>query len=196
MEPQIFLSNRLADLEAGAYQTPQQPSTPPASASYSPPFWDVTYASNLTLTSGAGSDWDPLFDDTATATNRVRFRIATAGGELDHPYVGGNAGRRFKIAWESDTPQTITASLSGSRQDDGAGGYIQVKFNGTLYEYFLDSPGGGTAHYYLTLNCAKRNQLVICSQYQPFTTVFSAMLFDGNTARWVNPSDEHGFVRF
>lgn len=138
--------------------------------------WYATYAQSITLTAGISDDWDPRFDST-TATNRVSFFAPGPGGSLNYSWIGDTGYHRFKMTFDNDQPRVVPATLSGSRQDDAASGYIQIKLNGTLYEYLLDSPGGGVAHHNLSLTLKEgRNEIVICKQYTPYAVVFQADL--------------------
>ena len=180
---------------ATATKSRPQPVTPAQTAKQTP-FWEATIAASLTLTEGISDDWDPRFDDTTVATNRVKFCVGTYAGELNYQYIGPTAFRRFKLAWNADVSETITARLSGTRQDDGAGGYIQIKFNGVLNEYSLDSPGAGTTEYILSMTTKPGpNQLVICSQYRPFSTIFEAKLFGDGQASFTDPRGLNAYVR-
>lgn len=152
----------------------------------------MTIAESLTLTAGISDDWDPRFDDMSVVTNRVKYRKATAGGEFQYNHIGTSTGKRFKIAWDSDAPSTVIAHLSGYPAFTGTGGYIQVKLNGEMYEYDFSSP----TDYFLSLEVKEgRNQLVISCEYGPWFPMFEAMLFDGVTSRFVDPSTEHGYVK-
>lgn len=190
----------IADLSAKLAQqrpnTPVPSDTPAVQPAAAVPFWDCTQATGLTLTAGISDDWSVRFDDRSVAANRVRFRVPTVAGELSHIFIGGTIYRRFQICWEADNPETYTARLSGSRQDDGAAGTIQIKFNRDLYEYTLDGPGGGTAEYYLSLTGIKgRNSLIVCTQRNPYHTLLEGKFWDGSTSRWVDPSTLSDFVR-
>lgn len=155
------------------------------------PYWEVTLATSLTLTQGISDDWDPRFDDLSVATNRRKSRKATAAGEFQYIHIGSPTGKRFKICWDSDTAQSIFAYLTGMPAGT-TGGFVQLKLNGQLYEYDITTG----LDYYITMEgIAGRNQLVVSVQYGPFFPIFEAVLFDGKTARWVEPSEEQGFVK-
>lgn len=156
------------------------------------PFWEYTQTSSaITLTQGIGDDWEPRFDDLSVCTTRRKSRKVTSAGELQHIHIGSPIGKRFRIAWDSDTAQTIQGYLSGMPAGT-TGGYIQLKFNGQLYEYDLTAG----ADYYITLEgIVGRNCLVVSVQYGPFYPIFEAVLFDGKTSRWVDPTELSGYVK-
>lgn len=150
--------------------------------------WQATYAQSITLAESISDDWDPRFDS-PVATNRVSFQVPGPGGSLNYSWIGATGYHRFKMTFDSDAPRVVPATLSGSRQDDAAGGYIQIKLNGTLYEYLLDSPGGGVAHHNLSLSLKEgRNEIVICKQYTPYAVVFQANLIGSTTGTPVDTS--------
>lgn len=164
----------------------------PVAAGCIVPYYEVTLATSLTLTQGIGDDWDPRFDDLAVATNRVKFAKPTVGGELQHIHIGSNTGKRFKVCWDSPTAMTVNGHISGYPAFTSTGGYIQVKLNGQIYEYDLTS----STEYFVSVETnAGRNQLVISSQFGPFFPTFEWQLFGVGGATWVDPSEEHGFVR-
>lgn len=146
------------------------------------PFWVAMRCESLTLTPAAGpplDDWDIKFDDLATATNIVRFDVPTLSGNLNYPYIGGSsAQRRFELVWDAAAVRNITVRLSGSRQDDGTPGVIQVKMNGVITEYTLDGAGAPTEHIFDLRQKAGRNRLVLCTDYYPFATLLEARLID------------------
>lgn len=153
------------------------------------PFWDVTFCEGLTLTSGISDDWAKRFENPSAGTNRVRFKHATAGGELHYWNIGATTGKLFTITWESDNPQRINALLSGSSSLDPSAGVIQFNLNGKITEYTLNV----TEHYFTFDTRAGRNYLHLVSGYVPFGTIFRAELFDGKSARWVDPTEQQGY---
>lgn len=157
------------------------------------PFWDCCMAASLTLAQGISDDWDPRFDNDNVATTRAYWQHKTSAGELEDNYRGPDKGRRFRISWWSDYPGTITAYLAGtSTNDTSASGYVQVKMNGTITEYLLDS--AGTSSQILTLkSIAGPNHLVICTQYAPNSTIFKGVLFNGKTSRWMDVRDTNSY---
>lgn len=155
--------------------------------------WYATYAQGITLTESISDDWDPRFDS-SVATNRVSFYHPGPGGSLNYSWIGDTGYHRFKMTFDSSAARTVLATLSGSRQDDAAGGYIQIKLNGQLYEYLLDSPGGVTPHHNLTLSLKEgRNEIVICKQYYPHAVVFQADLMGDTVGTPVNTAVMPGF---
>lgn len=192
LSPDNGLDSRVASLESIVNRTQQEPD------SWKPqqfvvPFWDATYAVGLTLTTGAGIDWDNLFENTS-ATNQCSFNVVTSGGELESGIYWDSLQRRFRISWDSDSGGAVKAYLAGCRQDDGGTGTIQLKLNGAITEYAFNS--AGTTYYEITLDTMPgRNQLVLCSTPIPFTTQFVGRLFDGRTSRWVDPRDAHQYIR-
>lgn len=196
MGPQIYTESRLADLEASANQTQQESTPTVSSASAAIPFYETTICDEITLTAGAGSDWDPLFDS-SDATNRIKFKTISAGGELNQAWLGPECFRRYKAAWSCDQPQTVQVSLSGSTYDDTSiSGYVQIKFNGVLYEYQIFGDSGlGYTRYVLSLETARENQIVISTQYAPNSTIFLGQLWDGEVSHWKDPTGLNGYVR-
>lgn len=181
------LTSKLSRISVPAEVDTEEPA---AVATTNVPYWEVTLATSLTLTQGISDDWDPRFDDLSVATNRRKSRKVTAAGEFQYIHIGASTGKRFKICWESDTAQTILGHITGMPTGT-TGGYIQVKLNGQLYEYDVTA----SQEYWVTMEGIEgRNQLVVSVQYGPFYPIFEAVLFDGKTSRWVEPSDEQGFV--
>lgn len=159
------------------------------------PFWEATECTGLTLTAGISDDWEVRFD-TPTATNKIKYQIATSSGELNDLLFGTAQQRRYKIAWDQDSAYSITVRLAGTSALPGeAAGTVQLKLNGQLYEYSLDP--AGTAEYVLTLEGkVGRNQLAISTGYHPFCIFFAGRLWDDTTGgTWVDPRGEQGYVK-
>lgn len=163
-------------------------------------YWTAMRCESLTLTAGAGpppTDWDPLFDDLATATNVVRFDVPTLSGNLNYAYIGGStAQRRFSITFDCKAIRTQRVRLSGSRADDGTAGVVQIKVNEVVTEYTLDGSGSPNEHIIEMPLKAGRNRIVLSTNYFPFCTLLEARLIDfarGDT--FVQPTDFSDFKR-
>lgn len=186
---------RLLALEATANETQQVEQTQESAAERGIPCWDCTFCKGLTLTAGISDNWSVRFDNPNAGTERVRFRVATAGGELNFANIGASTCKKFSISWESDAPQKITCMLSGSAASDVAGGYIQLNLNGQINEYYLDAPGGGASEYVIAMETMPgRNKLDIVSQYTPYATIFRALLFSGTSSRWLPQDEQQGYL--
>lgn len=158
--------------------------------------WYCTYATGLTLTSGISDDWSVRFDDTAVATNRLSFFHPAPGGSLNHLWEGGECQQRFKLTWDSPQAETVLATFSGGRQDDASDGYMQIKLNGELYEYFFDAAvNGGIGHYDLSIETkAGRNEIIISKGLYPPSVIFHATLFGGEGAATVDVTKLPGYT--
>lgn len=191
LNPNVGLDDRIATLESLVYRTQQQsPEFKPQVQTV--PFWDVLIAKGLTLTTGAGVDWDNLFDNTA-ATNQCGFNYVTSGGEIATTIYWDQLQRRYRIAWDSDSGGAVKAYLMGCASYEVGTGTVQVKLNGAITEYAFNP--AGTTYYEITLDTMPgRNQLVICSTPAPFELQFYGRLFDGRTSRWVDPRDSFQYI--
>ena len=157
-------------------------------------FWYCTYAESLTLTAGISDDWDVRFDNRAVATNRVSFFHPGPGGALNHQWSGKVCAHRYKMTFDSDSARTVSATLSGGYQWEASAGDVQIKLNGQLYEYNFNAPGGGTAHYQITLDLkAGRNEIVISKGFYPSYLALQATLFEGTMSQTVDPQTLPGF---
>lgn len=192
LSPDNGLDSRVASLESIVNRTQQEPD------SWKPqqfvvPFWDVMIAKGLTLTTGAGVNWDNLFDNTS-ATNQCSFNYATSGGEISTMIYWDQLQRRYRIAWDSDAGGAVKAYLMGCASYEIGTGTVQVNLNGTLTEYAFDP--AGTTYYEITLDTMPgRNFMSICATPTPFNLQFYGRLFDGRTSRWVDPRDAHQYIR-
>ena len=182
----------VADMQSKLDRLQNEPTTRegtliPLEKSVVSPFWDCTYMTGATMTSGV--DWDPLFDD-STATNYMRYRLAAGYGSFDKGNLGFGMQRRHVIMWDSPTAGTVRCLLSGpSVYNADTDAAIQVKMNGTFTEYAAGSGPAGLVSQIITLTVSEgRNRLVICADIDPDTIQFCGLLFQDDS-QWVNPQD-------
>lgn len=177
------LARRVQAIEAARYTPPVQSSQ--SQSSYQEPYWLCTYANGLTLTAGAGLDWDPLFDDSA-ATNWMQYRLAAGYGSFDKGNLGFGLQRRWSIVWDSPVQADVLCLLSGaSVYNADTDAPIQVKHNGVMTEYAAASGPAGLVSQQITLKVASgRNRLVISADINPDTVQFCGLLFN-DTTHWV-----------
>lgn len=150
---------------------------------WTPPgcFWDCILQDDL---DSAATDWESEFfqDSVGTGTNateRLPFRKATAGGELDlsqpHGSISHNA-RFAKIKVHADGQETIrcAASFVGASSD------VQRKVNGTI------TAMTGPNDFYFNIELIPGDNFIsfaLDEQTQGFT--FWGRLFDGRANNWV-----------
>lgn len=167
---------------------PTRDATPQAQAAPVVPYWDFTTATGLTLNNGVSDDWDRRFDagvDSGLA-NRVKTGIPCGKGWFTQVDYGSGGQRRWKLSWNARTSRKASCLIQGGLTDAG---YVQVKFNGTRSEYYLDSPGAdGFEYFTLDVIGGRANHLVICCQGFPDTLEFFGPLINfhaGDT--WIQP---------
>jgi len=185
------LEGRLSRVETGRPEE-DAPETP--TAALVSPFWDCTYATGLTMTTGAGLDWDALFDN-RSASNWMRYRLAAGFGSFDKGNLGFAAQRRWVISWKADHVQNIRCLLSGTSvytADTDAN--IQVKLNGSIVEYAAGSGPFGNVAQIITLTTAiGQNRLAISADTQPDTVQFCGILFD-DPSQWLDPRTAQTYI--
>lgn len=176
------LQSRLDRIQPSIQAETVQPTTKLVS-----PYWDCTYCLGLTLTTGAGLDWDPLFDNTG-ATSYMKYRLPAGYGSFDKGNLGLGLQRRWVLVWDSPSPATVTCLLSGTSvytADTDAN--IQVKLNGKVSEVVAGSGPAGLVSQQITLNViAGRNRLAISADVNPDTVQFCGLLFT-DPSQWVEP---------
>lgn len=177
------LARRVQAIEASRYTPPVATSQKPQG--YQEPYWLCTYCNGLTLTTGAGLDWDPLFDDQA-ATDWMQYRVAAGYGSFDKGNLGYAMQRRWSIVWDSPVQADVKCLLSGvDVANNDVDANIQVKHNGVVTEYLAGSGPAPSVGQTLTLKVASgRNRLVISADINPYTVQFCGLLFN-DTAHWV-----------
>lgn len=153
------------------------------------PFWDFTTATGLTLTAGAGSDWDPLWD-VPTVSNRVRTGVPCGTGYFTQVDYGSGGQRRWKLTWDSPRQRNVSCLIQGGLTDAG---YVQVKMNGKISEYYLDSPGADGFEYFTLPVKTGRNNLTICCDGFPDTLEFFGAVL-GREDVWIDPRDLQGYI--
>ncbi len=145
-----------------------------------PCYWECVVQSNGTFT--AGVDWFPQFDPSPSITNQVRFRQATAGGELEfsHPEGGSDMGaRRAVLQVYAHQPQTVSAAGTFT----GTSSRVQFGVNGNLTEV------AGPYSDYFTFDLVEGyNTITVCTNTAVDELKFTALVFDGTTVFWVNPN--------
>jgi len=149
------------------------------------PYWDGVVQD--TMSTGA-TDWEGEFypsTTTATVTNRVPTRRATAGGELLSIAPTGNSSysaRTFKLTVYALQPQTIPIRL----QFTGTGGDVQVKINGLITAHSATS---GLYNAWINVDwVAGYNSISVSTDTLVDSLEIEGRLFDGINVQWVDPN--------
>lgn len=174
------LESRIAALESIVNQTQQDHLQQVNSGSTGTiPHWRCVALSDATdyqATLGTASWVNSVLAQ--TGTSRIKFSIATAGGELDYDGPGAGYPTYHELTWDADNPYDATVWLS----ENGVAlhGYAQVIFNGVSAVYYINTQ-------VLTFNVkAGRNKLIIIKDTNLDGVVMSGLLFDGRSSRWVD----------
>ena len=182
LEGQINLG-RIEKLEEVAYGW-EEKFTPPTC------YWDCVLMDSI---DPGATDWEgEFFADsytTSTATERVAFRIATAGGELNlaHPHGSTSHCARFaKIIVNALQPCTVRCGASFV----GAGSDVQRKLNGTI------TAMAGPNDFYFDLEFIEGDN-VLCFSLDLLTQGFQfwGRIIDGDQLRWVDPNGARNPMR-
>jgi hypothetical protein len=152
------------------------------------PYWNCVVISGGTFT--AGQDWSLLFDSEDNPTNRVEFRVATAGGELQwiHPEGSqGTARMMGTLQVFANDYQTIPCLLDFN----GTSSDVQVHVNGTRTEY-----GPGALAQWIDISLIPGyNTIRIIKNLDTDDLAFFGRLFNGSHVQWVDPEASRNPVR-
>lgn len=164
----------------------------PQTGAQVPFYWHVTHCQGLTLTTGAGLDWDPLFDNKA-ATNWFTFLHPAGSGTYDCGNLGVAYQKRLVVTWDAANAWDatfVTAGLSVYTADSD--GFMQIKLNGKMTEY-----GSSTPLNPISLPIVKgRNRLAISIGTAPDTFQVKGTLWDETRGdSWVDPRTIQGYIR-
>jgi hypothetical protein len=151
------------------------------------PYWDCVIQGSGTFT--PGTDWSSYFEQEKLGTNRVPFRVATAGGELflTHPEGSQSNARRLAVLRVyANEHQSITGTYSFN----GTGSDIQINVNGTLTEI----AGSASGQHTFTLIPGYNTIKVVCN-LDVDDLALHVRLFDDFLVRWVNPNADRNPTR-
>lgn len=149
------------------------------------PYWDCVTQESGTFTSN--TDWSQYFEAERNPTDRVQFRIATAGGELSLPLPDGSSTQARRLAVLrvfANDHQTITGTYSFTNGD------VQFNVNGTLTEI----AGTASGNFNFTL-VPGYNTIKVVLNLSVDSFMLMVRLFDDFQVRWVNPNADRNPVR-